>query len=208
MPMSPRLRRLTLVAHVACSVGWLGAVAAYLVLALVGLRGDAGAAVYPAMGVLGWYVIVPGSLAALLTGLVQSLGTAWGLFRYRWVVTKLLLTIGATTFLIIRAQAFFGAAFHVEGAPPAVGNGFLRAQLVVHAVGGLLVLLAATTLSVYKPWGRTAYGQRKQGEGRGAPQLAPSPVTSRRGLYVLLAVVGLLLLLAGLHLAAGRIGAH
>ena len=39
--------------------------------------------------------------------------------------------------------------------------GILPTQLVVHAAGGLLVLLAATALSVFKPWGRTEYGQRK-----------------------------------------------
>jgi hypothetical protein len=33
----------------------------------------------------------------------------------------------------------------------------LRMQLVVHAVGGLLVLLTTTTLSVYKPWGRIGH---------------------------------------------------
>jgi hypothetical protein len=36
-----------------------------------------------------WIVIVPLSLAALLTGVVQSLGTPWGLFRHRWIVAKL-----------------------------------------------------------------------------------------------------------------------
>jgi len=36
------------------------------------------------------------SLAALATGLVQSLGTEWGLLRYYWVLGKLFLTIFAT----------------------------------------------------------------------------------------------------------------
>jgi hypothetical protein len=40
--------------------------------------------------------------------------------------------------------------------------GSLRTQLVVHAGGGLLVLLTATVLSVFKPWGKTQYGRRKQ----------------------------------------------
>ncbi len=34
--MKPALRKLTLTAHVTASVGWLGAVAAYLVPAIVG----------------------------------------------------------------------------------------------------------------------------------------------------------------------------
>ena len=37
---------------------------------------------YLAMDLIGWFVIVPLSLASLLTGLVQALGTTWGLFRH------------------------------------------------------------------------------------------------------------------------------
>jgi hypothetical protein len=39
-------------------------------------------------------------------------------------------------------------------------------QLLVHAIGGLLVLLAPTVLSIYKPQGLTAYGRRMRPEIR------------------------------------------
>jgi len=42
-------------------------------------------------------------------------------------------------------------------------------QLVVHATGGLLVLLVPIVLSIYKPPGATRYGWQKQFE-----QQAPS----------------------------------
>lgn len=80
MAMPPALRKLALTAHVASSVGWLGSVATFLVLAVVGLTGEDGQRVrgaYLAMEVTGWYVIVPLAFASLLTGLVQSLGTTW-----------------------------------------------------------------------------------------------------------------------------------
>ena len=83
MSMRPRLRKFTLTAHVTFSVGWLGAVVAYLALAIAGLtRQDAQVvrAAFLSMELIGWFVIVPLSLAALFTGLVQSLGTEWGLF--------------------------------------------------------------------------------------------------------------------------------
>ncbi len=51
----------------------------------------------------------------------------------------------------------------------------LEIQLAVHATGGLLVLLAATALSVYKPWGPTPYGRRKQHERREGAQPTPRP---------------------------------
>src|SRR5438128_247342 len=106
--MTPGLRKLALTTHVTSSVGWLGAVAGFLCLAIAGLgSGDPQIvrAAYLAMHVTTWFVIVPFSLASLLTGLVQALGTTWGLFRHYWVVTKLLLTSFATLLLLVHTQA-------------------------------------------------------------------------------------------------------
>ena len=36
-----------------------------------------------------------------MSGLVQSLGTEWGLFRYYWIVAKLSLTVVATMVLML-----------------------------------------------------------------------------------------------------------
>lgn len=44
---------------------------------------------------------------------------------------------------------------------------------MVHATGGLLVLLVITALSVYKPSGLTRYGQRKQQELWDRPGRSP-----------------------------------
>ena len=107
MTMTPRLRKFVLTAHVTSSVGWLGAIAAYLALAIAGLTGrDAQMtrAALLSMEVIGWFVIVPISFAALLSGLVQSLGTPWGLFRHWWIVAKFVLTIVAVVVLVGHMQ--------------------------------------------------------------------------------------------------------
>src|SRR5258708_36094970 len=96
--MPSTLRKLNLTAHVTSSVGWLGAVGSFLVLCIAALTSHDPKFVlsaYLAMNLLGQFIIVPLSLAALLTGLVQSLGTEWGLFRHYWVLVKFILTIGA-----------------------------------------------------------------------------------------------------------------
>ena len=83
MIMTSRLRKLALTAHVTVSVGWLGAAAAYLALAVVGLTtqdSEMASAAYRAMEVIGFAIIVPCSVAALLSGLAQSLGTEWVCF--------------------------------------------------------------------------------------------------------------------------------
>ena len=165
MTMAPGLRTLALTAHVTASVGWLGAVVAYLALvvaALTSREAQTVRAAWVAMELIGWFVLVPLSFAALLTGLIQSLGTTWGLVRHYWVLFKLLLTVVATAVLLLHMPTvsyFAGLAAATDGA----GLGGLRGELL-HAGGGLLVLLVTTTLSVYKPRGLTPYGWRKQRE--------------------------------------------
>jgi hypothetical protein len=170
--MPPGLRKVVLIAHVVSSVGWFGAVAAFLALAIAGLTGhDAQIvrAAYLAMELTGWYVIVPLSLASFLTGLVSSLGTTWGLFRYYWVVAKLVIIIPATILLLVHMQPISDVArAAAETTLSASDLQRLRIELVAEAGAALLVLLVATTLSVYKPRGMTAYGWRKQQEQRTA----------------------------------------
>jgi hypothetical protein len=86
--MTPSLRKLVLTAHITVSVGWLGAVAAFLALAITGLTSrDAQTmrTAYAAMELTARFVIVPLAFASLLTGLIESLGTPWGLLRHYWV---------------------------------------------------------------------------------------------------------------------------
>ncbi len=53
---------------------------------------------------IGWWVIAPASAAALLTGILQALGTAWGLTRHWWVLLKLGLTVLAAAALLVHLQ--------------------------------------------------------------------------------------------------------
>lgn len=163
--MKPGLRKFVLTAHVTSSVGWLGAVVGFLALVVAALTSQDAQTVraaWIAMELTGWFAIVPLALASLLTGLVMSLGTPWGLFRHYWVLFKLLLTILATIVLLLNMQTVsFLAGVAAETGSADLGG--LRGELL-HAGGGLLVLLVNTILSVYKPRGMTRYGWRKQHE--------------------------------------------
>jgi hypothetical protein len=163
--VTPRLRKVALTVHVTTSVGWLGAVACFLVLSILGLaRVDprtAGGA-YIAMRDITWWLIVPLCIGTLISGVVQSLGTSWGLFRHYWVFIKLLLTALATVVLLAHTRPID----HVANI--AVGSSLsrlelrdLRVQLVGDAAAAIAVLLATTVLSVFKPRGLTRYGLRR-----------------------------------------------
>lgn len=164
--MSPGLRKLALTVHVTASVGLLGAIAAFLALSVAGLAGrdpQMVRAAYPAMALIARLVVTPLALAALATGLIQSLGTAWGLFRHYWVLIKLLMTLFATAVLLVKLDLIDQAARLAS--ETILARADLRVvgiQLLVHAAGGLLVLLVPAVLSIYKPQGLTRYGARRR----------------------------------------------
>ena len=213
MTMTSRLRKFALTAHITFSVGWLGAVVPYLALAIVGLTSHDSQmvrAAYLAMELIGWFVIVPLSLAALLSGLIQSLGTPWGLFRHWWIFVKFLLTTGATIVLLGHMEAVTRMAdLAAKTTFSSADFGGLRVQLLVHAAGGLLVLLAVTGLSLFKPWGMTTYGRRQLSQAglpsrpRGDDTLARDPIfatSTPRWLRVVgIHAIGLVLLFVILH---------
>jgi hypothetical protein len=163
MTIAPLLRKFAVTAHIICSAGWLGAVIAYLCLVIGALTNQKALTIrsaWIAMDMIGWYVIVPMAILSLITGLTMSLITPWGLFRHYWVLFKLLLTCIATFVLLLNMpNVSFLADQFVETNRVNVHG--LQSQLV-HSGGGLLVLIAVTILSVYKPKGLTRYGIRKK----------------------------------------------
>ncbi len=163
--MPPGVRKLALTAHVTTSVGWLGAVAAFLAVAVAGLAGGSTPTVraaYLAADLVTWAVIVPLCLASLLTGVIQGLGTTWGLVRHWWVLVKLALSVVATALLLLHTQPIGHLArVAAVGGPFGTELAGLRAQLVVDAAAAVVVLLGATILAVYKPRGLTGFGRRR-----------------------------------------------
>ena len=165
MTMSAGLRKIVLVVHVTTSVGLLGAVACFLALALAGLRaGDphVAAFAYPAMNMITEFVILPLALASLIIGIVPSLTTPWGLLRHYWIVVKLLLTAVTVVVLLFQLDSIAQLAALATERRLSADDFGLQMRVVIHAASGLLVLLASTILSIYKPRGVTRYGTRQQ----------------------------------------------
>jgi hypothetical protein len=212
--MKAAVRRLVFTTHVTSSVGWTGAVLVFLAMAIIGLTSQDAPTVrgvYLVMAPAAWFVLVPLAHASLLSGGVISLGTPWGLFRHYWVVSKLLITLFATVILLI----YMGTFRQMAGvaADPVVELGLVRnPSPMVHSIGALILLLVATVLGVYKPFGMTAYGKRQQVEHPAAPR---SPITdlnrvgaARWVYFAWIVVVGLILLFVTAHLVSGRFTGH
>ena len=152
--------------HVVSSVGWLGAVAAFLALAVAATTSPDPSTVrslYVAMEVLGLGVLVPLSVASFVSGLVQSLGTSWGLFRHWWVIVKLTITVLSTVVLLMYTGTLRLLADAARSATLVDDRALLpNDSPVLHSAAAIAVLLGAAALSVFKPRGLTAYGWRRR----------------------------------------------
>ena len=196
--MTPRFSRLMLTTHISFSVGWFGIVAGFLALSIVGLIGNApiASACYLSMNVIAWFVILPFCICSLLTGLIQSLGTHWGLFKHYWIVVKLILTLVATIVLLLHMQPIRHIATVASETSLSITDlRSLRIQLIADAGAALLVLLATTTVSVYKPWGKTEFALA-------LPKFQP---TTKRpfGFYLLIGFIVVATLFILLHIFQG-----
>ena len=170
MLMPAGVRKFALTAHVVSSVGWLGAAAAFLYLSILAMTSEDEATVrgvYLVMERAAWYILLPFAFTSLLTGIVQSLGTTWGLFRHYWVLFKLLITAFATVILVIYMETFRHMS-RVAADPDAQLDTVRNFSPALHAALAIILLLVTTVLAIYKPRGMTPYGQRKVRELRSA----------------------------------------
>ena len=165
MTMTPRLRKFVLTTHVTASVGWLGAVAVFLALGVIGVSSQDAPTVrgvYLVMEPAGWSVLVPLALASLLTGLVQSLGTTWGLFRHYWVLFKLVINVLATLVLLLYMQTlgYLADAAAKVSSSGADLEGLRNSSPALHAGAALLLLLIAAAR-----WRARLRRPRSRGDG-------------------------------------------
>jgi uncharacterized membrane protein len=153
-------RKMLLTVHIATSVGWYGAILAYIALnvpLVSGAEEQMQRGSYLMMRPVLLYVIVPLAITSTATGIVQALATPWGLFKHYWVSISLWVTIFATTILIAHIPAVNALA--AMAADPSADVTAHGADLF-HSVGGLLVLTVPLILNVAKPRGLTRAGWR------------------------------------------------
>ncbi|KJK34980.1 membrane protein [Streptomyces variegatus] len=158
--MGRSARRTALVVHVVSAAGWLGLTLGLLTLGITAATTGSTATVEAsvrAMKLFADWLLLPVAFLTLLSGLLLSLGTVWGLARYRWVYTKFWLTLATTTATV------FALRPGVDSAVTAVAAGG-RLPDAGDVLFGPVVSLSAyvfmTVISVLKPWGRTRRGTR------------------------------------------------
>jgi hypothetical protein len=156
MRLTPPWRKALLTLHVTTAVGWLGVDVVQLTLGVAGLTGADPAVVYPALGLVGQVLFVPLSVLVWLVGVVSALCTPWGLVRHWWVVTKLAITTVMLMLVLFLLRPNLVLAGDLGAALPDA----TRFDLVIAGAVPSTLLVVATVLSIWKPWGRV----RKQAD--------------------------------------------
>jgi hypothetical protein len=161
--LSPKARKGVLIVHLAGSIGWLGADIGLLVLAVTAMTTGSpglGHGAVVAAALLATWASGPLALLALLSGILLSLTTRWGLVRYWWTTVSLVLTLAAAAAVNLALGPML-RGFEVSvlaarpDAPVAVAMGSAPAHLFVPPCVAFVLLTFITIINVYKPWGRT-----------------------------------------------------
>jgi uncharacterized membrane protein len=170
----PRLgrpaRRAALVVHVIASAGWLGLTLGLLALGITAATTRSPAAVESsvrAMKLFADWLLLPVAFLTLLSGLLLSLGTVWGLARYRWVYTKFWLTLATTTATVFALRPGVNSAVTAVAAGGPLPD---AGDVLFGPVVSLSAYVFMTVMSVLKPWGPTRRGRRPRASARRAPQ--------------------------------------
>jgi hypothetical protein len=143
-------RKALLTLHIVTAVGWLGVDLVLLTFGIAGLAGADPDLVYPAQSLIGRMVFTPLSVLVWLVGVGSALLSPWGLVKHRWVLVKLLLTTLMLVLVLTLLYPGLREAGDLAGALPRPD----RVNMVVAPAVSTTLLLVATVLSTYKPWGR------------------------------------------------------
>ncbi|MBB3081208.1 DUF2269 domain-containing protein [Streptomyces violarus] len=164
--LSRPTRRAVLVVHVTASASWLGLTLGLLALGTTAATTGSAVTVEAsvrAMRLFADWLLLPVAFLTLLSGLVLSLGTPWGLARHRWVYTKFWLTLATTvaTVFALRPGVNSAVTAVAAGGPlPDAGD------VLFGPVVSLSAYVFMTVISVLKPWGLTRRGRRLRAPAR------------------------------------------
>ncbi|MDQ0894900.1 hypothetical protein [Agromyces ramosus] len=162
--LSPRIRKVVLLTHIAAAGAWLGLDLVLGVLVFTAFTASAVQSAAAAASVASfatWPLITVG-LVTLVTGVLLGVGSKYGLVRYWWVLAKLVLNVVLVTLVVLvlapGTSALSGAALDSLAAGTAPT---LPSTLVFPPIVSSTAVIVAMALAVFKPWGRVGARRRR-----------------------------------------------
>lgn len=187
--LRPGVRKAVLVLHLLGVGAWLGIDVVVGILAAVATGSGEAADRALALQVIGTYLAGPmlaAGMIVLATGLVLGWGTRWGLVRFWWVAVKLAVNVVLVVLIVFVLMPGMAEVRTIGEVLAASGEltGEVSSLRFPPAVS-LTALTIAVVLSVYKPWGRTRFGERSYRTGsprqRGRSRTGRGASTSSSG---------------------------
>lgn len=145
--------------HIFFGCLWAGA-AVCLVLTQAGISATDGKMLYGidvTRKFIDDFIIIPGAIGSLATGLIYSIFTNWGFFKHNWITVKWIINIGGVIF------GTFWLGPWLNGCPPIskeLGMKALSDPTYIHnmtmnkwfGTAQALTIILAVFISVLKPW--------------------------------------------------------
>lgn len=154
--------------HILCNVVWLGTTLCFLVLSLAAVTTQdikALHTIYVMVDVLDKTLIWTSSIGTMVTGILLSILTHWGLTRFYWIIVKEVLTLLSFGLGIFGLHGWLNATLSMTTGQDMwvvhTSAYTLNQYLQFGGVGfQLLALTGIVIISVFKPWGQR--GQPKK----------------------------------------------
>lgn len=171
--LSIKKKQLIIVIHVLSVVCWLGGAMVMLLLGTYMLKAENGEQLYYTldnMHLIDVVLIRYTALVALLTGILLSVWTNWGLFKHYWILIKLILTVALIGFGIEYMGDWLSQIVCIgkqERFLALSDAAFLNASysLIGGAIANIVSLIFMTAISYFKPFGKISKKVQKSKPG-------------------------------------------
>lgn len=147
--------------HILAAIAWGGGAFAMQALHLMRTMNSQGATadlIARCSYFIDTWVVMPGLFGCIVTGLFYSIFTAFGFFKFLWIIYKWLITLNACFFGILFWSSWedilikWLARYHLEA--PVI---FMRSLILPDSIWAIvlqtLVILSMCLISVYRPLG-------------------------------------------------------
>ncbi|CAM5780763.1 MULTISPECIES: hypothetical protein [Brevibacillus] len=160
--LSIRKKQLIIIIHVLSVVCWLGGAMVMLLLGMYMLKAENGEQLYYTldnMHLVDVVFIRYTAVVALLTGIVLSVWTNWGLFKHYWILIKLILTVSLIGFGIGYMADWLSQIVRIAEQERFLALGdaaFLNTSysLIGGAIANIVSLIFMTAITYFKPFGK------------------------------------------------------
>ena len=150
--------------HIGFAALWTGTVLSMCLIALRNnntVHGDILFALNSVINLLDDFIVIPAAIGSVVTATILCWQTNYGFFKFYWVITKWILTIGL---IIFGTFWLFPWGNTAEAIAQAEGLGAFKNSVYIFDVKGVLLgsaiqvsfLFAIIMISTLKPWGRRA----------------------------------------------------